>query len=44
VYPTVQLALKSGTVTPKRRFTAYPDGFETEFTDKPYHQKSQTSG
>jgi len=29
-----QLALKSGTVTPKRGFTAYPKGFETEFTDK----------
>ncbi|WP_256392031.1 RNA-guided endonuclease InsQ/TnpB family protein [Natronoarchaeum rubrum] len=29
-----QLALKSGTVTPKCGFTAYPDGFEAEFTDK----------
>ena len=39
-----QLALKSGTVKPKRGFTAYPDGFEAEFTDKPHHQKSRTSG
>jgi IS605 OrfB family transposase len=31
---TSQLALKSGTVTPKGGFTAYPDGFEAEFTDK----------
>jgi len=30
-----QLALKSGTVTPKGGFTAYPEGFEAEFTDKP---------
>jgi putative transposase len=30
-----QLALKSGTVTPNGGFTAYPDGFEAEFTDKP---------
>jgi len=30
-----QLALKSGSVTPKGGFTAYPDGFEAEFTDKP---------
>jgi len=29
-----QLALKSGTVTPNGGFTAYPDGFEAEFTDK----------
>jgi putative transposase len=29
-----QLALKSGTVTPNRDFTAYPEGFEAEFTDK----------
>jgi putative transposase len=29
-----QLALKSGTVTPNSGFTAYPDGFEAEFTDK----------
>ena len=39
-----QLALKSGTVTPSDGFTAHPDGFEAEFTDKPHHQKSQTSG
>jgi IS605 OrfB family transposase len=30
-----QLALKSGTVTPNGGFTAYPEGFEAEFTDKP---------
>lgn len=30
-----QLALKSGTVTPNDGFTAYPDGFEAEFTDNP---------
>jgi putative transposase len=30
-----QLALKSGIVTPNGGFTAYPDGFEAEFTDKP---------
>jgi len=30
-----QLALKSGTVTPNGGFTAYPDGFEAEFTDEP---------
>nr|WP_264475325.1 transposase [Halorubellus salinus] len=29
-----RLALKSGTVTPNGGFTAYPDGFEAEFTDK----------
>jgi putative transposase len=29
-----QLALKSGTVTPKGGFTVYPDGFEVESTDK----------
>ncbi len=29
---------------PKRGFTAYPDGFEAEFTDKHHHQKSETSG
>ena len=39
-----QLALKSGTVTPSGGFTAHPDGFEAEDTDKPHHQKSQTSG
>ena len=36
-----QLALKSGTVTPKRGFTAYPDGFEAEFTDKPHPQSAE---
>ncbi len=30
-----QLALKSGTLKPKSGFTAHPDGFEAEFTDKP---------
>jgi putative transposase len=30
-----QLALKSGTVTPKGGFTAYPNGFEVESMDKP---------
>jgi IS605 OrfB family transposase len=30
-----QLALKSGTVTPSSGFTAHPEGFEAEFTDKP---------
>jgi IS605 OrfB family transposase len=30
-----QLALKSGIVTPSGGFTAHPDGFEAEFTDKP---------
>jgi len=39
-----QLALKSGTVKPNAGFTGYPDGFEVEFTDKPHHQKSETSG
>jgi IS605 OrfB family transposase len=36
---TSQLALKSGTVTSKGGFTAYPNGFEAEFTDK---SRSQT--
>ncbi|SDY95284.1 RNA-guided endonuclease InsQ/TnpB family protein [Halopenitus persicus] len=36
-----QLALKSGTVKPKRGFTAYPDGFEAEFTDKPHLQSAE---
>ncbi|WP_256289334.1 RNA-guided endonuclease InsQ/TnpB family protein [Halobellus inordinatus] len=36
-----QLALKSGTVTPKRGFTAYPEGFEAEFTDKPRPQRAR---
>jgi transposase len=39
-----QLALKSGTVTSSGGFTAHPYGFEAEDTDKPHHQKSQTSG
>jgi len=39
-----QLALKSGTVTPKRGFTTYPDGFEAEFTDKPHPQRANPSG
>lgn len=29
-----RLALKSGTMNPKSGFTAYPHGFEAEFTDK----------
>jgi hypothetical protein len=36
-----QLALKSGTLKPKRGFTAYPDGFEAEFTDKPHPQHAE---
>jgi len=36
-----QLALKSGTVTPSGGFTAYPDGFEAELTDKPYPQSAE---
>ena len=39
-----QLALKSGTVTPKSGFTAYPEGFEAEFTDKPHPQRANPSG
>ena len=39
-----QLALKSGTVTPKRGFTGYPDGFEAEFTDKPHPPRARPSG
>ncbi|RJX49347.1 RNA-guided endonuclease InsQ/TnpB family protein [Halonotius pteroides] len=39
-----QLALKSGTVTLSGGFTAHPDRFEAEFTDKPRYQTSQTSG
>ncbi|KAB7518361.1 RNA-guided endonuclease InsQ/TnpB family protein [Halosegnis rubeus] len=38
-----QLALKSGTVTPSGGFTAHPDGFETEFTDKPHPQRAKSS-
>jgi putative transposase len=33
-----QLALKSGTLKPK---SAYPDGFEAEFTDKPNPQHAE---
>ncbi|MEF8843098.1 MAG: transposase [Haloarculaceae archaeon] len=36
-----QLALKSGTVTPSGGFTAHPDGFEAEFTDKPHNQSAE---
>ena len=36
-----QLALKSGTVTPKGGFTAYPDGSEAEFMDKPHPQSAE---
>ena len=36
-----QLALKSGTVTPNGGFTAYPDGFEAEFMDKPHPQSAE---
>jgi len=39
-----QLALKSGTVTPSGGFTAHPDGFEAEFTDKPHPQRANPSG
>ncbi|AOW79511.1 IS1341-type transposase [Halodesulfurarchaeum formicicum] len=38
-----QLALKSGTVTPNGGFTAYPDGFEAEFTDKPHPPRAKSS-
>jgi len=36
-----QYALKSGTVTPNRGYTPYPDGFEAESTDKPHPQRSE---
>jgi IS605 OrfB family transposase len=36
-----QLALKSGTVTPSDGFTAHPEGFEAEFTDKPHPQSAE---
>jgi IS605 OrfB family transposase len=36
-----QLALKSGTVTPSDGFTAHPEGFEAEFTDKPHPQHAE---
>ncbi|MDB2249309.1 RNA-guided endonuclease InsQ/TnpB family protein [Halorubrum ezzemoulense] len=39
-----QLALKSGTVTPSGGFTAYPDRFEAELTDKPLSQRANPSG
>jgi IS605 OrfB family transposase len=39
-----QLALKSGTVTPRGGFTAHPDGFEAEFTDKPHPPRANPSG
>ncbi len=39
-----QLALKSGTVTPNGGFTAYPDGSEAEFMDKPHPQRANPSG
>ena len=38
-----QLALKSGTVTPSGGFTAHPDGFEAEDTDKPHPQRAKSS-
>jgi len=37
-----QLALKSGTVTPSGGFTAHPDGFEAELTDKPHPQRAKS--
>jgi IS605 OrfB family transposase len=39
-----QLALKSGTVTPSGGFTAHPEGFEAEFTDKPHPPRANPSG
>ncbi|RLM49914.1 transposase [Halorubrum sp. Atlit-28R] len=39
-----QFALKSGTVTPSGGFTAYPDGFEAEFIDKPHPPRANPSG
>jgi IS605 OrfB family transposase len=36
-----QYALKSGTVTPNRGYTPYPDGFEAESTDKPSPRRSE---
>ncbi len=39
-----QLALKSGTVTLSGGFTAHPDGFEAEFTDKPNPKCANPSG
>ena len=37
-----QLALKSGTVTPSGGFTAHPDGFEAELTDKPLPRRAKS--
>jgi IS605 OrfB family transposase len=37
-----RLALKSGTVTPNGGFTAYPKGFEAEFTDKSSPSNAQS--
>jgi len=31
-------------VKPNAGVTGYPDGFEVEFTDKPHHQNSESSG
>jgi IS605 OrfB family transposase len=39
-----QLALKSGTVTSSGGFTAHPDGFEAEFTDKSHPPRANPSG
>ena len=38
-----QLALKSGTVTPSGGFTAHPEGFEAEDTDKLHPQRAKSS-
>jgi IS605 OrfB family transposase len=37
-----RLALQSGTVTPSGGFTAYPDGFEAEFTDESCPSKAKS--
>ena len=37
-----QFALKPGTVTPGGGFTAHPDGFEAELTDKPLPQRAKS--
>jgi IS605 OrfB family transposase len=39
-----QYALKSGTVTPNRGYTPYPDGPEAESTDKPHPHESERVG
>jgi len=39
-----RLALKSGTVTPSGGFTAHPNGFEAEFTDKPNPPRANPPG